>query len=177
MTEPLAPHPTGRRIPSLLSTLSAGLLVLLLTGCAGGLITTTAYTTAGTAAGILYEKRMAFRDQLHRDYQTYQSQFAEAECDPSEYEISDTIYRFIENSPGTVDGYAEAQHILKTIYHDETHSRTVRAQALYYTALTEVEKENGSLDQARTYLRQLKEDFPGTHDCAVDTLLDEEGII
>lgn len=53
----------------------------------------------------------------------------------------------------------------------------VRAHALYYAALTEVQQEEGSVKQSREYLRRVKEEFPGTHDCAVDTLLDEEGKI
>lgn len=145
----------------------------MLHGCAGASIAGPTYTAAGTAVAVLHKERQEFRSTLKSDYSAYQNLFSASECKPEEYEISEGILNYLEDSAPTEDGFAEAQEILIGIYKDETLTTDVRAHALYLTALTEAEKENGSREQAREYLRRVKEEFPGTHDCAVDVLLEK----
>lgn len=160
----------------------AGILVTvvaaaLLQGCAGAPLFGSVYGAAGTAAAVLHKKRQEFRANLNRDYNVYKDILAAAECKPKEYEISPEIMEYLENSAPQEDGFAEAQDLLIGIYQDETLTTNVRAHALYLMALTEAEKEGGSTEKARAYLRRVKKEFPGTHDCAVEVLLKEGSII
>lgn len=149
-----------------------GFAALILQGCAGGVVTGSVYTVSGVAAAKLHKKRQAFRENLGKDYANYQALFSSSGCNPEQYQISPKIIEYLEDSAPTDDGYAEAQDILLGIYQDQTLSRNVRAHALYLVALTEAQKEDGSRAQARDYLRLIKSEFPGTHDCAVETLLE-----
>lgn len=160
----------GRRTPILVTL---GLAALLVQGCAGGIVTSSTYAVSGAAATMLHMKRQEFRENLSKDYNSYQALFSSSECEPKQYQISPKIIEYLEDSAPTEDGYAEAQDILMNIYHDQTLSRDVRAHALYIAALTEAQKEGGSRDQAREYLAQVKSEFPGTHDCAVEELLEK----
>ena len=144
---------------------------LLLSGCAGGLVTGTTYGAAGTAATALHLERQAFREDLRKDYQQYQALFQDSRCAPDEYKISPEIMEYLRDSAPTENGYAEAQNLLLEIYRDPTLQSHIRAHALYLAALTEAQKEDGSRDQARDYLRKVKTEFPGSHDCAVNKLL------
>lgn len=160
----------------------AGLLAVfvattVLQGCAGASIAGPTYAAAGSAAAILHKKREQFRKNLHRDYNLYKDIFAQSGCDPEEYQISPKILEYLEESAPHQDGFAKAQDILIGIYNDETLTTNVRAHALYLTALTEAEKEGGSREKARAYLRRVKKEFPGTHDCAVDVMLEKGRII
>lgn len=150
-----------------------GTLALIFQGCAGGVITTSAYTASGAVATALHMERQEFREDVSNDYSRYQSLFASSGCSPKEYRISQEIRDYLKDSSPREDGYAEAQDILLETYNDPTLSRQVRAHALYITALAEAEKEGGSNAQAREYLKRVKREFPGTHDCAVDKLLEE----
>lgn len=160
---------SGRRPTPIL--IIFGLAALVLQGCAGGVVTGSAYAVSGAAAAALHMKRQEFRENLHEDYNSYQALFSSSECEPRQYEISPKILEYLEDSAPTEDGYAEAQDILMNIYHDQTLSRDVRAHALYIAALTEAQKEGGSRAKAREYLTRVKSEFPGTHDCAVEELL------
>lgn len=158
------------------SRLKSGILILGLTGlilqgCAGGAVTGTVYALSGAAAAKLHSERQQFRAELSKDYSRYETLFSGSGCTPQEYEVSPVIMDYLRKSAPTEDGYAEAQDILMKIYRDPTLSEHVRAHALYLAALGEFQKEEGSRDQAREYLRDLKKEFPGTHDCAVETLL------
>ncbi len=146
---------------------------VLLSGCAGGLVTGTTYGAAGTAAAALHLERQEFREDLRKDYQQYQALFQDSRCAPDEYEISPEIMEYLRESAPTGHGYAEAQELLLEIYRDTTLQRDVRAHALYLAALAEAEKEGGSREQAREYLQRVKTQFPGSHDCAVNKLLSE----
>ncbi len=160
---------SGRRPTPILVTL--GLAALLLQGCAGGVVTGSAYAVSGAAATALHLERQEFRENLHEDYSSYQALFSSSQCEPGQYEISPKILEYLEDSAPTEDGYAEAQDILLETYRDQTLSSNVRAHALYIAALTEAQKEDGSRAQARDYLARVKSEFPGTHDCAVEELL------
>ncbi len=150
-----------------------GLATLVLQGCAGGVVTSSVYAVSGAAATALHQKRQAFREDLGEDYSRYQALLSSTECAPEQYQISPRIIDYLNDSAPTEDGYAEAQDILINIYHDQTLSRNVRAHALYIAALTEAQKEGGSRVQARDYLKRVKKEFPGTHDCAVEKLLEK----
>ncbi|MDI9244441.1 hypothetical protein [Marinobacter sp. CHS3-4] len=154
-----------------------GFIALVLQGCAGGAITGSVYAVSGAAATALHQKRQQFRENLYNDYNNYQTLFRSSGCQPSQYEISPKIIQYLENSAPTEDGYAEAQDILLEVYNDSTVSQDVRAHALYLAALTEAEKEGGKRSQAREYLKRVKSEFPGTHDCAVETLLEKGSLI
>lgn len=160
---------TGRWIATIPATL--GLTVLLLQGCAGGMVTGSAYAVSGAAATALHLERQEFRENLNEDYSSYQALFSSSQCEPQQYEISPEIIEYLEESAPTEDGYAEAQDILLETYRDQTLSSDVRAHALYIAALTEAQKEDGSRQQARDYLTRVKNEFPGSHDCAVEELL------
>ncbi|TDT41746.1 hypothetical protein DES49_1848 [Halospina denitrificans] len=162
---------------ALVGTLTAVVAASVLQGCAGASIAGPTYAAAGTAAAVLHKKRQEFRTNLNRDYNVYKGIFAASECDPEEYQVSPKIMEYLEESAPQEDGYAEAQEILVGIYQDETLATNVRAHALYLMALTEAEKENGSREKARAYLRRVKKEFPGTHDCAVDVMLEKGRII
>lgn len=157
--------------PPVLILAVLGLVALILQGCAGGVVTSSVYAVSGAAAAKLHQKRQEFRKDLNEDYTSYQELFSASECDPKQYRVSPEILEYLESSAPTEDGYAEAQDILLEIYGDQTLSRNVRAHALYLAALTEAQKEGGSRAQAREYLGQVKSEFPGTHDCAVEKLL------
>jgi hypothetical protein len=162
---------SDRRVVSVFFTLC--LTALMLQGCAGGAVTGTVYTASGAAATVLHKERQEFRENLNEDYLSYRALFLSSECRPAEYEISPEIIEYLEDSAPTEDGYAEAQDILLETYRDTTLSRDVRAHALYIAALTEAQKEDGSRAKAREYLKRVKREFPGTHDCAVNKLLAE----
>lgn len=162
---------------ALVGTLAAIVAASVLQGCAGASIAGPTYAAAGTAAAVLHKKREQFRKNLHRDYNVYEDIFAASECKPEEYQISPKIMEYLEESAPQEDGFAEAQDILLGIYQDETLTTNVRAHALYLVALTEAEKEDGSREKARAYLRRVKKEFPGTHDCAVDVMLEKGRII
>jgi hypothetical protein len=151
--------------------LTLSLSGLLLQGCAGGAVTSTVYAVSGATATKLHLERQEFRKDLQDDYSGYQALFSGAGCAPQEYKVSPVIIEYLNESAPTEDGYAKAQDILLETYRDPTLSETVRAHALYLAALGESQKKSGSREQAREYLRQVKEEFPGTHDCAVNTLL------
>jgi hypothetical protein len=163
-------HSTSRPGPLLVIL---ALAALVLQGCAGGVVTTSVYAVSGAAAAKLHQKRQAFRNNLKEDYASYQKLFSSSQCNPDEYRISPKIIDYLEDSAPTEDGYAEAQDILLEIYNDPTLARNVRAHALYLTALTEAQKEGGSRSEAREYLKRVKSEFPGTHDCAVEKLLEK----
>ncbi|MAL97564.1 MAG: hypothetical protein CL583_03845 [Alteromonadaceae bacterium] len=146
--------------------------VVSLAGCAAGAITGTTYAAGGAAATAAHRERQAFKKKLGKDYQEYQDLFAAASCDPDEYQIGPTIMESLEDSPPIKDGFEETQETLEKIYNNPEVERDVRAHALYLIALTEAEKEDGSRQKARKLLRQVKQEFPGTHDCAVDVLLE-----
>lgn len=162
---------SGRRPAHILVTLSFAALVLQ--GCAGGAVTGTVYAVSGAAAAKLHKERQAFRQDLKEDYASYQKLLSSSGCKPEQYEISPEIIDYLEDSAPTEDGYSEAQDILTEIYDDQTLSRNVRAHALYLTALTEAQKEGGSRTRAREYLKRVTSEFPGTHDCAVEKLLEK----
>lgn len=163
-----------RRFHSTLAGMLAAIIATtVLQGCAGASIAGPTYAAAGTTIAVMHKKRQEFRSKLKNDYGAYKETFSASECNPDEYEISPKIMEYLEDSAPQEDGFAEAQEILKGIYEDETLTTDVRAHALYLTALTEAEKEDGSREKARDYLREVKEKFPGTHDCAVDVLLEE----
>ena len=162
---------------ALVGMLAAVVAVSVLQGCAGASIAGPTYAAAGATAAALHKKREEFRKNLHRDYDLYRDIFAASECKPEEYQISPKILEYLEESAPHQDGYAKAQDILVGIYKDETLTSSVRAHALYLTALTEAEKEDGSREKARAYLRRVKKEFPGTHDCAVDVMLEQGRII
>lgn len=164
-------HHTGFRV--LPAFLVLALVALGLQGCAGGVVTGSVYAVSGAAATALHRERQQFRKNLRKDYARYQQVFSASGCEPKEYRISPKIVDYLEKSAPTEDGYAEAQDILLEIYNDQTLSRDVRAHALYLTALTEAKKKKGVSKKAREYLKQVKREFPGTHDCAVDTLLEK----
>lgn len=153
--------------------LTLGFSGLLLQGCAGGAVTGTVYAVSGATATKLHLERQKFREKLQEDYSGYQALFSGSGCAPEEYKVSPVIIEYLNESAPTEDGYAEAQDILLETYRDPTLSENVRAHALYLAALGESQKENGSREQAREYLQQVKEEFPDTHDCAVDALLQE----
>lgn len=146
---------------------------VLLSGCAGGLVTGTTYGAAGTAATALHLQRQQFREDLQEDYSQYQALFQDSRCAPHQYEISPEILEYLRESGPTEDPYAEAQDLLLEIYRDPTLRRDIRAHALYLVALSEAKKVGGSRDHARQYLERVKAEFPGTHDCAVNKLLEE----
>lgn len=150
-----------------------GLTTLVLQGCAGGVVTSSVYAVSGAAATALHKKRQEFREDLKKDYSSYQALLSSTGCAPEQYQISPVIIDYLNDSAPTEDGYAEAQDILMNTYHDQTLSRDVRAHALYIAALTEAQKESGSRVQARDYLKRVKKEFPGTHDCAVEKLLEK----
>lgn len=158
---------------ALVGALAAVVAAGVLQGCAGASIAGPTYAAAGATAATLHKKREEFRKNLHRDYNVYQDIFSASECRPEEYQISPKILEYLEESAPHEDGYAKAQDILIGIYQDETLTTNVRAHALYLTALTEAEKEDGSREKARAYLRRVKKEFPGTHDCAVDVMLEK----
>lgn len=149
------------------------LAMLVLQGCAGGAVTGSVYAVSGAAAAKLHQQRQEFRSNLKEDYSNYQKLLSSSGCNPEQYRISPEILDYLEDSAPTEDGYAEAQDILLEIYNDQTLSRNVRAHALYVTALTEARKEGGSRSKARDYLKRVQKEFPGTHDCAVEKLLEE----
>ncbi|MDL0433568.1 hypothetical protein QPM17_20705 [Marinobacter sp. TBZ242] len=149
------------------------LAALVLQGCAGGAVTSSVYAVSGAAAAKLHKERQEFREDLKEDYASYRALFSSSECQPAQYQISPEIIDYLESSAPTEDGYAEAQDILMDIYHDQTLSQSVRAHALYLAALTEAQKEDGSRARARDYLKRVRSEFPGTHDCAVAKLLDK----
>lgn len=161
---------TPRRAPILVILALAG---LVLQGCAGGAVTGSVYAASGAAAAKLHQKRQEFRNNLKEDYASYQKLFSSSECNPEQYRVSPKILDYLEDSAPTEDGYAEAQDILLEIYNDPTLSQNVRAHALYLTALTEAQKEGGSRAEARDYLKRVQSEFPGTHDCAVEKLLEQ----
>lgn len=168
-------HPSSPRfapVPVILA-----FTVLALQGCAGGAVTGSVYAISGAAAAKLHQERQAFRNNLQEDYASYQKLFSSSQCNPDQYRVSPEILDYLEDSAPTEDGYAEAQDILLEIYNDTSLSRNVRAHALYLTALTEAQKEDGSRAEARDYLKQVKNEFPGTHDCAVEKLLEQGGRI
>lgn len=152
---------------------SLALAALVLQGCAGGAVTGSVYAASGAAAAKLHRERQAFRNNLEEDYSSYQKLFVSSECKPEQYRISSEIIEYLEDSAPTEDGYEEAQDILLETYNDQTLAENVRAHALYLAALTEAQKDGGSRSKAREYLKQVKSEFPGTHDCAVDKLLEE----
>ncbi|WP_404364663.1 hypothetical protein [Marinobacter sp.] len=158
---------------SAIALTALSLFALLVQGCAGGAVTGSVYAVSGAAAAKLHQARQEFREDLNEDYASYQALFSASECDPAEYQISPEILEYLRDTAPHEDGYAEAQDILLETYRDPTLSRNVRAHALYVAALTEAEKKGGSREQAREYLKQVKREFPGTHDCAVDTLLEK----
>jgi|25BtaG_2_1085352.scaffolds.fasta_scaffold11866_2 hypothetical protein len=158
---------------SALILISLALATLLLHGCVAAPVTSSVYAVSGAAAAKLHQKRQEFREDLSEDYASYQALFASSQCKPEQYEISPEILEYLRDSAPTEDGYAEAQDILLEIYHDRTLSQYIRAHALYIAALTEAEKENGSRAQARDYLKRVRNEFPGTHDCAVEKLLEK----
>jgi hypothetical protein len=153
--------------------LTLGFGGLLLQGCAGGAVTSSVYAASGAVATKLHLERQEFREELQKDYSGYQALFSGSGCAPEEYKVSPVIIEYLNESAPTEDGYAEAQDILLETYRDPTLSNNVRAHALYLAALGESQKESGSREQARDYLQQVTEEFPGTHDCAVNALLQE----
>ena len=154
-----------------------GFMALGLQGCAGGAITGSVYAVSGGVAAKLHRERTAFRQNLKKDYSSYEKLFAESGCNPEQYRIQPAILEYLRDSAPTDDGYAEAQDILMETYADKSLSRDVRAHALYIAALTEAQKEDGSRTRARDFLKKVKDEFPGTHDCAVDQLLAKGGQI
>lgn len=150
----------------------AGGAAVSLSGCGAGVVTGTTYAAGGAAATAAHRERQAFKKRLGRDYQEYQELFETAQCDPEEYRIGPAIMESLEDSPPITDGFAETQETLRKIYNNRQLDPDVRAHALYLVALTEAEKEDGTRERARQLLRQVKEEFPGTHDCAVDVLLE-----
>ncbi len=163
-----------RGLPTLVAF---ALIALSLQGCVGGAVTGSVYAVSGGVAAALHKERQEFRANLKKDYTSYQKLFSASECEPREYRISPKIIEYLEKSAPTEDGYAEAQDILLEIYNDTTLSRNVRAHGLYLTALTEAKKKKGVSAKAREYLKRVKREFPGTHDCAVETLLEKGGSI
>jgi hypothetical protein len=164
---------TSRTVFRGLSLLVALIFVVSAQGCVGGAVTSSVYAVSGATAAALHKQRQQFRKNLRKNYTNYQKLFSASECEPKEYRISPEIINYLEKSAPTEDGYAEAQDILLEIYNDTTLSRDVRAHALYLTALTEAKKEKGGSEKAREYLKRVKREFPGTHDCAVETLLEK----
>lgn len=163
---------TPTRRASLALCLSLTAIAATLTGCAGGVATSTTYAAAGGAVAAVRESQEDFQQELADDYAEYRELFRASRCDPDQYKISKGILEFIWNSPPTEDGFSDAQDILQRIYEDESQPRDVRAHALYTIALIEGEKEESDPEKARRYLRQVKDEFPGTHDCAVNVLLE-----
>ncbi|WP_166258233.1 hypothetical protein [Marinobacter salicampi] len=161
------------RVSSLITLPTLLVLSAVLTGCMGGVVTSSTYAVASGTAAKLHEERQAFREDLKDDYGTYKEILSESGCNPSEYEISPEILEHMRKSAAGGDVYAKTQETLMEIYRDPTVTRDVRAHALYVASLAEAQKEDGSNEKAREYLKWVKQEFPGTHDCAVDTLLEE----
>lgn len=162
----------GRTFRVWLSVLAAMLVSVLLGGCAAGVVTSSTYAAAGATGAAVEEKQESFREELKADYARYNELMASSGCDPDEYEIGSEILESIRDSAPAEDGFAEAQDVLENIYEDEALSDKVRAHALYLSALTEAEKEDGDPKKSRARLRRVTQEFPGSHDCAVNVLLE-----
>ncbi len=117
------------------------------------------------------KQKHEFIHAMEDGYAKYQKDWENSECPRKEYAVSPKIVEYAKSRPPY--GLDAAIDMLMDIYNDESQTTDVRAHALYHVAVAYMRRRESNYEIAEDYLKTLRDDFPGTHDCVTTYLLKE----
>lgn len=147
-------------------TLLAGLCVSV-TACFYG----AAAVVTGEALREKSRTKTEYVEALDHGYLQYLEDMKTSACPEHEYDLSKQLFEYARSRPPY--GVDAGIKTLVSVYEDPTQTAVVRSEAAYHIAVVYLRRKEPNRVIAERYLNSLKTEFPGTHDCVADQLLNE----